>query len=91
MPTMLVLALRNHVASVQHPSSSRRNAMSFSKLVEKVKSGIAFYKDLVRDTEGASGIEYAIIAAMVAVVLAGFSVNIRAAITTTFTAIQAAL
>lgn len=65
--------------------------MSFSKLVEKVKSGIAFYKGLAKDTEGASGIEYAIIAAMVAVVLAGFSVNIRAAITTTFTAIQAAL
>jgi pilus assembly protein Flp/PilA len=65
--------------------------MSFSKLVEKVKSGIAFYKDLVRDTEGASGIEYAIIAAMVAVVLAGFSTGVQNAITITFTAIQAAL
>jgi pilus assembly protein Flp/PilA len=88
---MLVLALGNHVASVQHPSSSRRNVMSFSKLVEKVKSGIVFYKGLAKDTEGASGIEYAIIAAMVAVVLAGFSPGVQTAITTTFTAIQAAL
>lgn len=65
--------------------------MSFSKLVEKVKSGIVFYKGLAKDTEGASGIEYAIIAAMVAVVLAGFSPGVQTAITTTFTAIQAAL
>ncbi|CAI8899991.1 pilus assembly protein Flp/PilA [Pseudomonas sp. IT-P258] len=65
--------------------------MSFSKLAEKVKSGIAFYKGLAKDTEGASGIEYAIIAAMVAVVLAGFSTGVQTAITTTFTAIQAAL
>jgi pilus assembly protein Flp/PilA len=88
---MLMLALRNHVASVQHPSSSRRNAMSFSTLVEKVKSGIAFYKDLVRDTEGASGIEYAIIAAMVAVVIAGLSSGIGTDIETVFGNISTAL
>jgi len=44
--------------------------MSFAKLVQKVKSEIAFYKGLAKDTEGASGIEYAIVAAMVAVVIA---------------------
>ncbi|POF39647.1 pilus assembly protein [Pseudomonas laurylsulfativorans] len=65
--------------------------MSFSKLVEKVKSEIAFYKGLAKDTEGASGIEYAIIAAMVAVVLAGFSGGVQNAITATFNTIQAAL
>ncbi|MFU2329296.1 Flp family type IVb pilin [Pseudomonas sp. NFX98] len=65
--------------------------MSFSKLVQKVKSEVAFYKGLIKDTEGASGIEYAIIAAMVAVVLAGFSTGVKTSITTTFTAIKAAL
>jgi len=58
--------------------------MSISKLVRKVKSEIIFYKGLLKDTEGASGIEYAVIAAMVAVVLAGLSPDISAAITTTF-------
>ena len=47
--------------------------MSFAKLVQKVKSEIVFYKGLAKDTEGASGIEYAIVAAMVAVVIAGLS------------------
>ncbi|MBV7573935.1 Flp family type IVb pilin [Pseudomonas sp. PDM32] len=65
--------------------------MSFSKLVEKVKSGIVFYKGLARDTEGASGIEYAIIAAMVAVVLAGLSSGIGDDITTVFGNISTAL
>ncbi|MGE8066421.1 Flp family type IVb pilin [Pseudomonas sp. NPDC089569] len=65
--------------------------MSFSKLVQKVKSELVFYKKLARDTEGASGIEYAIIAAMVAVTLAGFSTGISSAITATFNTIKAAL
>ena len=49
--------------------------MSISTLVQKVKLEIVFfsYRRLVRDTEGASGIEYAIVAAMVAVVIAGLS------------------
>jgi len=65
--------------------------MSFSKLVQKAKSQVAHCKTLIKDTEGASGIEYAIVAAMVAVVIAGFTTNISAAITTAFTAIQNAL
>ncbi|KAB0484569.1 pilus assembly protein Flp/PilA [Pseudomonas reinekei] len=58
--------------------------MSFSKLVQKVKSEIAFYKGLAKDTEGASGIEYAIVAAMVAVVIAGLSGDIGTSIKTVF-------
>ena len=49
--------------------------MSVAKVVQKIKSEIAFYKSLAKDTEGASGIEYAIVAAMVAVVIAGLSLD----------------
>jgi pilus assembly protein Flp/PilA len=65
--------------------------MSFSKLVQKVKSEIAFYKGLAKDTEGASGIEYAIVAAMVAVVIAGLSTEMGTSITTLFGTISTAL
>ncbi|MFW9079447.1 Flp family type IVb pilin [Pseudomonas sp. P2757] len=66
--------------------------MSLSKkVVQTIKSQVAFYKGLVKDTEGASGIEYAIIAGMVAVALAVFVTPISAAITTMFTTIQNAL
>lgn len=44
-----------------------------------------------RDEEGASAIEYALIAAMVAVALVAFVTPIRTAITTIFTQIQTAL
>jgi pilus assembly protein Flp/PilA len=62
--------------------------MSFAKLVQKVKSEIAFYKGLARDTEGASGIEYAIVAAMVAVVIAGFGTGIGDKLTAIFNGIK---
>ncbi|MDD2104103.1 MULTISPECIES: Flp family type IVb pilin [Pseudomonas] len=65
--------------------------MSFAKLVQKVKSEIDFYKGLAKDTEGASGIEYAIVAAMVAVVIAGLSGGIGTDLTTMFTSIKNAL
>jgi pilus assembly protein Flp/PilA len=71
--------------------SAQENNMSFAKLVQKVKSEIAFYKGLARDTEGASGIEYAIVAAMVAVVIAGLSGGIGTDLTTMFTSIKNAL
>ncbi len=55
---------------------------------------IAAIQRFLNDEEGASGIEYAMIAGMVAVVLAGSSDDIRTAITTIFenvtTALQAA-
>lgn len=53
-----------------------------------LKSGfIAF----LRDEEGASAIEYALLAAMVAVALVAFVTPIRTAITGIFTSIQTAL
>ena len=65
--------------------------MSFSKLAQKIKSHVVFFKGLAKDTEGASGIEYAIIAAMIAVVIGTFSTTISAAISATFTSILNAL
>lgn len=65
--------------------------MSFSKFVQKVKSEIAFYRGLAKDTEGASGIEYAIVAAMVAVVIAGLSTGMGTTITNIFKKISVAL
>ena len=65
--------------------------MSFSKIAQKIKSEIAFYKGLAKDTEGASGIEYAVVAAMVALVIAGLSSGIEGAITTLFNNIKTAL
>lgn len=47
--------------------------------------------EFYRDEEGASGIEYALVAAMVAVVLVTFITPIRNAITGIFTDIQTAL
>lgn len=65
--------------------------MSFAKVVQKIKSEIDFYKSLAKDTEGASGIEYAIVAAMVAVVIAGLSGGMGDSITTLFGTIKDAL
>ncbi|VVN44368.1 Flp family type IVb pilin [Pseudomonas fluorescens] len=65
--------------------------MSFTKLAQKIKSEIVFYKGLAKDTEGASGIEYAIVAAMVAVVIAGLSAGMGTTITTIFGKITTAL
>lgn len=65
--------------------------MSFKVTAQKIKSEISFYVNLVKDTEGASGIEYAIIAGMVAVALAAFVSPIKTAVTTMFTTIQGAL
>lgn len=65
--------------------------MSFTKIAQKIKSEIAFYKGLAKDTEGASGIEYAIIAGMVAVALAAFVSPINVSVTAMFTTIRDAL
>lgn len=48
-------------------------------------------KLFVKRTEGASGIEYAIIAAMVAVVIVGFSGSIRDSVSTVFSTISTKL
>ncbi|MGF6111455.1 Flp family type IVb pilin [Pseudomonas sp. ADAK2] len=65
--------------------------MSFKATAQKIKSELSFYVNLVKDTEGASGIEYAIIAGMVAVALAAFVTPIKTAVTTMFTTISGAL
>ncbi|MBV7495946.1 Flp family type IVb pilin [Pseudomonas sp. NPDC086112] len=65
--------------------------MSFTKVVQKIKSEIILFKYLAKDTEGASGIEYAIIAGMAAVALAVFMTPISGAITDIFTVIKEAL
>lgn len=49
------------------------------------------FMEFIRDEEGASGIEYALIAAMVAVVLALFVPGISASVKTIFESIQTAL
>ncbi|SDN43641.1 pilus assembly protein Flp/PilA [Pseudomonas arsenicoxydans] len=85
---MLVLAQGNHVATVQHPLLSGEIVMSFTNIVQKIKSEAAFYFNLAKDTEGASGIEYAIIAGMAAVALAAFMTPISGAITLIFTGIK---
>jgi pilus assembly protein Flp/PilA len=69
----------------------KESVMSFAKVVQKVKSEIAFYRSLAKDTEGASGIEYAIVAAMVAVVIAGLSGGMGTTITNIFGSIKTAL
>ena len=65
--------------------------MSVAKVVQKIKSEIAFYKSLAKDTEGASGIEYAIVAAMVAVVIAGLSGDVQDAVKAVFEEIKTGL
>lgn len=65
--------------------------MSFTKIAQKIKSEIAFYKGLAKDTEGASGIEYAIVAGMAAVALVAFMAPISGAITGIFESIKALL
>ncbi len=55
------------------------------------KSIKAVILNLLRDEEGASAIEYALIAAMVAIALVAFVQPINAAITGIFTTIQTAL
>ncbi|HZV61815.1 MAG TPA: Flp family type IVb pilin [Methylophilaceae bacterium] len=56
--------------------------------MEKIKSKLV---EFYHDEEGASAIEYALVAAMVAVVLVTFVTPIRNAVSTIFTSIQAAL
>ncbi|MBH8609565.1 Flp family type IVb pilin [Pseudomonas mohnii] len=65
--------------------------MSVAKVVQKIKSEIDFYKSLAKDTEGASGIEYAIVAAMVAVVIANLSGDMGKTIQAIFGKISVAL
>ena len=57
-------------------------------MIAQIKSAIV---DFIREEEGASAIEYALIAAMVAVALVAFVTPIRTAVANIFTQIQNAL
>jgi len=48
-------------------------------------------EQFMKETEGASGIEYAVLAGMVAIVIIGLSSGIRSAISTIFTNITTSL
>ena len=65
--------------------------MSFTKVVQKIKTEIILFKYLAKDTEGASGIEYAIIAGMAAVALVVFMTPISGAVTDIFTVLKESL
>ena len=65
--------------------------MPFTKVVQKIKSEIILFKYLAKDTEGASGIEYAIIAGMAAVALVVFMTPISGAVTDIFTVLKESL
>ncbi|MFJ2487387.1 Flp family type IVb pilin [Pseudomonas sp. NPDC087639] len=65
--------------------------MSYSRVVQKIKSEIAFFKGLAKDTEGASAIEYALVVGLVALVIAAFGNGIGTQVTAILTAIQTAL
>jgi pilus assembly protein Flp/PilA len=52
---------------------------------------LAHIQAFLKDEEGASGIEYALVAAMVAVGIASFVTPIRTAVTGTFTTVRTAL
>ncbi|WP_292360884.1 MULTISPECIES: Flp family type IVb pilin [unclassified Methylophaga] len=56
--------------------------------IKMVKKAV---QDFLKDEEGASGIEYALVAAMVAVALIAFVAPVRDAIVGVFTDIQGAL
>lgn len=57
-------------------------------MIRSIKKAFACF---IRDEEGASAIEYALIAAMVAIALVAFVQPINTAITAIFTSIQTAL
>lgn len=58
--------------------------MLLSKITESVR-------EFIKRNDGASGIEYALVAAMVAVALVAFVPTISAGVTSIFTSIQGAL
>jgi pilus assembly protein Flp/PilA len=88
---MLMLAQGNHVANAQHLVRSRRMLMSYFHITRKIKSQIAFFKGLAKDTDGASAIEYALVVGLVALVIAAFGNGIGTQVTAILTRIQTAL
>tara|TARA_R100000750_G_C2329121_1_gene89464 strand:- start:560 stop:820 length:261 start_codon:yes stop_codon:yes gene_type:complete len=71
-------------SEIANTSSRKEIAMSLNDAMLKVYI-------FLKNNEGASGIEYAIIAAMVAVVLAGFTTSISGGVEDIFEEIQKAI
>ena len=72
----------------------RRTGVEAARAIwhERPHTSIMFWSKLfAKRTEGASGIEYAIIAAMVAVVIAGLSPTVQSSVRTIFTTITTGL
>ncbi|VEF08031.1 Flp/Fap pilin component [Pseudomonas fluorescens] len=56
--------------------------MSYVRVAQKkIKSQIAFFKGLAKDTDGASAIEYALVVGLVALVIAAFGAGIGTRVT----------
>ncbi|MGZ4957608.1 MAG: Flp family type IVb pilin, partial [Methylomonas sp.] len=68
-----------------------RKTQNYSEIGKVMQNLKAFIINLFRREEGASALEYALLAAMVAVVIAGFVPTISAKITTIFQTISTAL
>lgn len=73
------------VTWVEVPSLSIFRGINMCNLIKTV------FVNFISDEEGASAIEYALLAAMVAIALVTFVQPINTAITTIFTSIQTAL
>lgn len=71
-------------SEIANTSSRKEIAMSLNDVMLKVYI-------FLKNNDGASGIEYAIIAAMVAVVLAGFTTSISGGVEDIFEEIQKAI
>ncbi len=72
------------------------DVMAINKRTRAMMSTMAMFAStylagLRRDSRGASGIEYALLAAMVAVILAGFVAGIQGTVGTIFTNLNSAL
>ena len=66
--------------------------MSYVRAAQKkIKSQIAFFKGLAKDTEGASAIEYALVVGLVALVIAAFGTGIGTRVTAILEQIETAL
>jgi pilus assembly protein Flp/PilA len=84
-----LVAHRNHFVMPRYQRHGRKGeVIMFLDLVRMgfIKVQIFFYS-----REGASGIEYALVAAMVAIGLAAFVTPIRNAVTSVFTQIQGSI
>lgn len=86
---MEIEAMSNHLEAVHTPADTLHDQLTHTWIKGSLNLR-ARLRALVADDRGASGIEYALIAAMVAVALAVFVPGINTAVTGIFTSIAAA-